>query len=109
MTDTIREAISNKPETGADFAATDGNYLAEIDMRLLTIIRASDGRMIAFHGRDAVTDFRACCRSHGPARAIATYLRIAPYQAIGHGAWTDGPYADAGHAAAIITAMLAGA
>lgn len=86
------EAILTNPPTGADFAATDGAYLAEIDGRLLTILRASDDKMITFYAGNAPQDFKACCKSHGAAEAIATYLRIAPYQASDGGRWLAGSY-----------------
>lgn len=100
------EAFTNKPETGADFAATDGDYLAEINARLLTISRPSDGHMIVFYGRQAVDDFKSACRSHGAARAISTYLKIAPYQADDKGRWFEGCYKDGATVSRLIDGLL---
>lgn len=82
-----------RTKTGADFAATDGQHLAEIDGGdLLTISRACDGKALVFHGRKLASDFKSSVASHGAARAIATYRRIAPYVAHNAGAWQASPY-----------------
>jgi len=91
--------------TGADFAATDGQHLAEIDNGdLLTISRGCDGRALVFHGRKLASDFKSSVASHGAARAIATYCRIAPYMAADKGAWGASPYKP-GRVPAMIAAL----
>lgn len=87
----------------ADFAVTDGQHLAEIDGQLLTICRASDGRALNFFGRDLCKGFRASVSSHGAARAIAVYIKLAPYQASGRD-WQESPY-KAGRVPLIIADM----
>jgi hypothetical protein len=77
--------------TCADFAVTDGLHLAEIDGALLTICRASDGRALNFHGRQFCKAFRDSVKGSGAARAIAVYIKLAPYQAAGRD-WQDSPY-----------------
>lgn len=91
--------------TGADFAATDGAHLAEIDGgNLLTISRATDGRALVFNGRELASSFKSSVASHGAARAIATYCRIAPYMAANNGAWQASPYKP-GRVPAMIAAL----
>lgn len=92
----------------ADFMATDGHYLAEIDGALLSIIRASDGAAIHFHGRAFVKAFRESVAGAGIAQAIRVYLKIAPYQAADKGRWSAGPY-KAGRVPAIIAELTGGA
>lgn len=91
--------------TGADFAATDGAHLAEIDGgNLLTISRATDGRALVFHGRELASSFKSSVASHGAARAIATFCRMAPYTAHNAGAWQASPYKP-GRVPAMIAAL----
>lgn len=88
-----------------DFAASDGLHLAEIDGGdLLTICRASDGKALVFHGRKLARDFRASVAGHGAARAIACYIKAAPYLAHNNGAWQESPY-KAGKVPEIIAAL----
>lgn len=93
--------------SAAGYAVTDGAYLAEIDGALLTICRASDGRALNFHGRKFCQTFRESVAYAGIERAIAVYIKLAPYQAQGRD-WQESPY-KRGRVPAMIQAMQGGA
>ncbi len=93
--------------SAADYAVTDGLHLAEIDGPLLTICRASDGKALNFHGRSFCKAFRDSVKGSGAARAIAVYIKLAPYQAAGRD-WQESPY-KRGRVPGMIAAMQAGA
>jgi hypothetical protein len=57
-------------------AITDA-YLVEFESGQLTIARYSDGHCLAIEGKGIAGQFRACLRTHEPARVVETFISIA--------------------------------